>query len=125
MVVSRKTRLGPVRAVAERYGASTNADDAGYDLHAGVAIPPGDRTRLERLCRCVFRPPLGQHRLQRLVDGRVAVALQHEWADGTTLVPRPRVNLLLYHDVLAPNAAWRRAIAPTVGCVGCDHIRTA
>ena len=57
------------------------------------------------------------------------MALQHEWADGTThlvftpgellerlatLVPRPRVNLLLYHGVLAPNAAWRRAIVPAV-----------
>jgi hypothetical protein len=26
------------------------------------------------------------------------------------LVPRPRINLLLYHGVLAPNAPWRRAV---------------
>jgi hypothetical protein len=53
------------------------------------------------------------------------VALQRPWADGTThlvftptellerlvpLVPRPRINLLLYHGVLAPNAPWRRAV---------------
>ncbi len=29
------------------------------------------------------------------------------------LVPRPHVNLVLYHGVLAPRAAWRRAIVPT------------
>ena len=53
--------------------------------------------------------------------------LRRPWADGTThvafpptaflarlavLVPRPRVNLLLYHGVLAPRAAWRREIVP-------------
>ena len=105
-----------------------HGNDAGFDLHAGVTVEANDRVRLERLCRYVFRPPLGQHRLQRLIDGRIAVALQREWADGTThlvftptellerlatLVPRPRVNLLLYHGVLAPNAPWRRAIVPS------------
>jgi len=70
-------------------------------------------------------PPLGQGRLHRLRDGRVAVALQRPWADGTThlvftplellerlvpLVPRPRINLVFYHGVLAPNAPWRRAV---------------
>lgn len=28
------------------------------------------------------------------------------------LVPRPRVNLLLYQGVLAPRAAWRAAVVP-------------
>ena len=27
-------------------------------LHAAVAVPAGDRRRLERLCRYVARPPL-------------------------------------------------------------------
>lgn len=80
------------------------------------------------MCRYLFRPPVGQHRLRRLLDGRVALALQREWADGTThlifepnellerlaiLVPRPRVNLCLYHGVLAPNSRWRRAVVPS------------
>jgi hypothetical protein len=26
------------------------------------------------------------------------------------LVPRPRINLILYHGVLAPRAAWRSAV---------------
>jgi len=91
-----------------------HAHDGGFDLHAGVGVDAGDRERLERLCQYLCRPPLGQGRLHRLRDGRIAVALQRPWADGTThlvftpiellqrlvpLVPRPRINLLLYHGL--------------------------
>jgi hypothetical protein len=77
---------------------------------AAVHVAAGDRVPLARLCRYLCRPPLGQQRLQRLGDGRLAVVLQRPWADGTThlvftpaelparlvpLVPRPRINLLL------------------------------
>jgi hypothetical protein len=107
-----------------------HAHDAGFDLHAAVHVAAGDRPRVERLCQYLFRPPLGQQRLRRLRDGRIAVALQRPWADGTThlvftpgellgrlvpLVPRPRINLLLYHGVLAPNAPWRRAVVARGG----------
>ena len=102
-----------------------HAHDGGFDLHAAVHIEAGDRERLERLCQYLCRPPLGQGRLKRLRDGRIGVSLQRPWADGTThlvftpiellqrlvpLVPRPRINLLLYHGVLAPNAPWRREV---------------
>jgi hypothetical protein len=97
----------------------------GFDLHAAVHVAAGERARLEQLCGYLCRPPIGQRRLERLRDGRIALVLQRSWADGTThlvftprellerlvpLVPRPRVNLLLYHGVLAPNAPWRRAV---------------
>jgi hypothetical protein len=102
-----------------------HAHDGGFDLHAGVYVAAGNRGRLAELCRYLCRPPFGQHRLRTLIDGRIAVALQRPWADGTThlvftpmevlerlvpLVPRPRINLLLYHGVLAPNAPWRRIV---------------
>jgi hypothetical protein len=102
-----------------------HAHDGGFDLHAAVRVEPGDRERLERLCQYLCRPPLGQGRLHRLRDGRIAVALQRPWADGTThlvftameplerlvpLIPRPRINVVLYHGVLAPNAPWRREV---------------
>jgi len=102
-----------------------HAHDGDFDLHAAVHIEAGDRERLERVCQYLCRPPLGQGRLNRLRDGRIGVALQRPWADGTThlvftpiellqrlvpLVPRPRINLLLYHGVLAPNAPWRREV---------------
>ncbi len=132
----RRAGRGPLRVGADPDApwiarhVPLHAHEAGFDLHAAVHIAAGDRVRLERLCRYLVRPPLGQQRLQRLRDGRVAVALQRPWADGTThlvftpaellarlvpLVPRPRVNLLLYHGVLAPNAPWRRAVVARAG----------
>jgi hypothetical protein len=70
---------------------------------------------------------LGQDRLQLTPDGKAVLELRRCWTDGTThlvfepvellerlaaLTPRPRVNLILYHGVLAPRAAWRKAIVP-------------
>jgi len=46
-----------------------HAHEAGFDLHAAVHVAAGDRPRLERLCQYLFRPPLGQQRLQQLRDG--------------------------------------------------------
>jgi len=122
---------GPVRVGADPDApwvdrhVPLHAHDGGFDLHAAVHVEAGDRERLERLCQYLCRPPIGQGRLSRLHDGRVAVRLQRPWADGTThlvftpmellqrlvpLVPRARINLLLYHGVLAPNAPWRREV---------------
>jgi len=99
----------------------------GFDLHAGVVVPAGQRDRLERVCQYVLRPPVGCDRLTLTPDGQVRLELRHPWADGTThlvfdpvsflgrlavLVPRPRVNLVLYHGVLAPRSSWRALIVP-------------
>jgi len=87
-----------------------------------VWVAPNDRARLEQLCRYVLRPSLAENRLQRLADGRVRLELKRPWSDGTTyllfepvefleklaaLTPRPGINLVLYHGVLAPHARWR------------------
>ena len=79
--------------------------------------------RFEKLCRYLLRPPLAQDRLQLTDDGRVLMELRRPWSDGTTylvfegvelleklaaITPRPRVNLLFYHGLLAPRARWRR-----------------
>lgn len=99
----------------------------GFDLHAGILVPAGARDRLERLCRYALRPPLGQDRLQIMPKGQVVLELRRRWTDGTThlifepaellerlaaLIPRPRINLVLYHGVLAPRAAWRSRVVP-------------
>ena len=70
---------------------------------------------------------MAQDRLRLLADGRVLVQLKRVWADGTShllfeplefleklaaLTPRPRINLILYHGVLAPHARWRSRIVP-------------
>ncbi len=94
----------------------------GFDLHANVWVGPCDRARLEQLCRYLLRPPLADDRLQLLGDGRVRVQLKRAWSDGTThllfepvelleklaaLTPRPAINLVIYHGMLAPHARWR------------------
>jgi len=62
-----------------------------------------------------------------ITDGQVRLALRQPWGDGTThvlfdpveflgrlavLVPRPRVNRILYYGVLGARAAWRREVVP-------------
>jgi hypothetical protein len=104
-----------------------HAHIAGFDLHANVAVPAADRARLEQLCRYLLRPPVAQDRLRRMGDDRILLTLKTPWADGTrhllfapmelleklaAFTPRPRINLILYHGVLAPHAGWRaRAVA--------------
>src|SRR5437867_11801112 len=105
--------------------APRHAYIAGFDLHANVAVPAADRTRLEQLCRYLLRPAVAQDRLSLLVDGRVVLTLKTAWTDGTrylvfeplelleklaALTPRPRINLVLYHGVLAPHARWRARV---------------
>jgi hypothetical protein len=36
------------------------ASFAGYSLHAGVGFKASDRAGLERLCRYILRPPVGE-----------------------------------------------------------------
>lgn len=87
-----------------------------------VWVPPNDRARLEQLCRYLLRPPVAQDRLRLRADGRVLVELKTVWRDGTShllfepiefmeklaaIIPRPAINLVLYHGALAPHARWR------------------
>ena len=70
---------------------------------------------------------MAQERLSLTGTGQVVLQLRHRWRDGTTqllfdpvellerlavLVPRPRVNLILHHGVLAARAAWRSQVVP-------------
>lgn len=97
----------------------------GFSLHAGLVIPAGQRERLERVCRYALRPPVAVERLHVTEDGLVRLSLRHPWHDGTTdlvftpmeclerlavLVPRPRINLVLYFGVLGARAARRADI---------------
>jgi hypothetical protein len=122
----------PVRRLGEdlRQGSGgargpRHAHLEGFDLHANVWVGPNDRARLEQLCHYVLRPPLAENRLRRLADGRVQLELKRPWSDGTThllfepvefleklaaVTPRPEINLVLYHGVLAPHARWRAEV---------------
>jgi hypothetical protein len=103
------------------------ADIDGFSLHAAVRVEAHDRKRLEQLCRYITRPALSDERVQLNAAGQVELKLKTPWRDGTThlvmsplefmqrlaaLVPRPRLHLIRFHGVLAPNAKLRALVVP-------------
>jgi hypothetical protein len=99
----------------------------GFDLHAGAPTKAEERDRLERMLRYLLRPPIAESRLRELPDGNILLTQKTKWSDGTTalvfeplellerlvaIIPKPQINLIIYHGVLAPNSHWRkRAVA--------------
>ncbi len=90
-------------------------------------IAPNERAKLERLCRCVSRPPVAIERLALTASGQVRYTLKAPYRDGTThivlepldliarlaaLVPVPRMRLTRYHGVLAPHSQYRATVTP-------------
>ncbi|MBI3782975.1 MAG: transposase [Deltaproteobacteria bacterium] len=122
---ARVARVGQsIYPTEPKANESLHAHIEGFDLHAAVAVPAGDRKRLEHLCRYALRPPLAQERLELTADGKVVLRLRRTWRDGTraicfeplelleklaAMIPKPRINLLIYHGVLAPHARQRSA----------------
>jgi hypothetical protein len=112
------------RLFAERGGQLCARVD-GFDLHGRVAFSARQRERLEELVRYCARPPLANDRLEKRADGRYLLRLKARWRDGTThllfepielmerlaaQIPKPRINLVLYAGVLAPNAKLRKEV---------------
>jgi hypothetical protein len=102
-------------------------DIDGFSLHAAVRVEAHERKRLEQLCRYITRPALSDERVQLNAAGQVELKLKTPWRDGTThlvmsplefmqrlaaLVPRPRLHLIRFHGVLAPNAKLRSLVVP-------------
>jgi len=103
------------------------SDIDGFSLHAAVRVQAHERKRLEQLCRYITRPALSDERVQLNAAGQVELKLKTPWRDGTThlvmspleflqrlaaLVPRPRLHLIRFHGVLAPNAKLRSLVVP-------------
>lgn len=99
----------------------------GFSLHAATRCDADQRHELERLCRYITRPAIANERLSCNKSGDVVLKLKSPYRDGTThlvmsplgflqrlaaLVPQPRLNLIRFHGVLAPNAKWRAANIP-------------
>ena len=99
----------------------------GFSLHAGVAAKARERDKLERLCRYITRPVVSEKRLSLTNQGKVRYELKTPYCDGTThvifepidfiaklaaLVPKPRVNLIRFHGVFAPNSKHRARVTP-------------
>ena len=94
------------------------------------------RKELEHLCRYITRPAIANERLKRNRAGRVVLQLKSAFKDGTThivmsplefvqrlaaLVPRPRLHLIRFHGVLAPNAKLRCEIIPSPAEHATEH----
>jgi hypothetical protein len=104
-------------------GGPRHAHSEGFDLHANVAVRAGEDERLEKVCRYILRPPVAQDALEVTPDGRVLLRLRRPWRDGTralcfepaefleklaAVIPRPRINLLIYHGVFAARGRCHR-----------------
>ncbi|MBA2593546.1 MAG: transposase [Gammaproteobacteria bacterium] len=105
------------------------ADAQGFSLHAEVCCAAHERKKLEHLCRYITRPAIANERLALNRAGQVVLTLKTPYRDGTThivmsplefmqrlaaLIPRPRLHLIRFHGVLAPNARLRPEIIPSV-----------
>ena len=55
-----------------------------FSLHAATRVEADDRSRLERLCRYVIRPPLAAGKLRVLDEETLRFTLKTPWSDGTT-----------------------------------------
>lgn len=110
------------------------ADINGFSLHAAARCAADDRDALEQLCRYIARPALANERVQTNAAGQMVLKLKTAWRDGTThlvmsplefmqrlaaLMPRPRLHLIRFHGVLAPNAKAKPAACEA----NCAHHR--
>jgi hypothetical protein len=59
---------------------------AGFSLHAGTVCEAFQRSRLERLCRYITRPPVATQRLSQDARGRVVYRYKQPFRDGSTHV---------------------------------------
>ena len=104
------------------------ANTQGFSLHAGVHCAAEDRKSVEQLVRYITRPAISNERLSVNRQGNVVLKLKTAWRNGTThivltpmefmqrlaaRVPRPRLHLIRFHGVLAPNAKLRSQVVPT------------
>ena len=122
------------------------ANAHGFSLHAGVRCDANDRQGIEQLARYITRPAISNERLAINRDGNAVLKLKTAWRNGTThivltpmefmqrlaaLVPRPRLHLIRFHGVLAPNAKLRSKVVPvpvqrtTAGEGDCTHAHSA
>jgi uncharacterized protein (DUF983 family) len=129
-LIARLKKMLTLRAAMPREATARQplcADIDGFSLHAAVRVEAHDRKRLEQLCRYIARPALSDERVQLNAAGQVELKLKTPWRDGTThlvmsplefmqrlaaLVPRPRLHLIRFHGVLAPNAKLRSLVVP-------------
>jgi hypothetical protein len=139
--ISQRAALGPRAGASARQVRVASAETArraptrelaavrdGLEVHAGPAVPPGEREAILRLTRYVTRPAFDRHAFSAAPEGRVRYRLKEPFRDGTThvefdpaelaerlaaLVPDGGRHRIGYHGILAPRAAARWRVLPT------------
>ena len=124
--LSGRDERNTVTLFADAHGPSTGSGQASACM-PGYAVA---RISARRSNGCAAISParrVANERLKRDGSGDVVLQLKSAWRDGTThivmlplefmqrlaaLVPRPRLHLIRFHGVLAPNAGLRAAIVP-------------
>lgn len=111
----------------ERQPKRLTAFIEGFSLNASVKLHENDRQGRERLCLYGARGAITLSRLTALPDGRVSYHMKRPLPDGRThlvmtgvellkklapLIPPPKLHILRFHGVFAPNAKQRSAVVP-------------
>jgi hypothetical protein len=97
----------------------------GFSLNAQVWVAAKNQKKLEQLLRYMARGPIATERLSECPLGSLQYKMKTPWKDGTShvsfspldfiarlvaLIPPPRMNMIRYHGVFAPNFKGRRSI---------------
>ena len=104
-----------------------SANVEGFSLNARVWIWGKDREKLEKLIRYMARGPVATERLTESFPNTLLYKMKTPWRDGTThvsfsyldfiarlvaLIPPPKMNMVRYHGVFAPNFKDRSLVVP-------------
>jgi hypothetical protein len=104
-----------------------SANVGGFSLNARVWVGGQDREKLEKLVRYMARGPIATERLSESFPNLLIYKMKTRWRDGAThvsfsyldfiarlvaLIPPPRMNLVRYHGVFAPNFKDRKLVVP-------------
>ena len=96
-------------------------------MHAAISVPRQQRDKLEKLIRYTARPSISTERMSLTKNGDIKYELKKTWKNGVThvvlsphelieklcaLIPQPRMHLVRYSGVLAPNAKMRSSVIP-------------
>ncbi|MCB0386207.1 MAG: transposase, partial [Bdellovibrionales bacterium] len=127
--LGRKLKRYGVHGI-ERYPESRDpysVNIEGFSLNARVWIAGRDRMKVEKLIRYMSRGPIATERLSQSYPNLLLYRMKTPWRDGTThvsfspldfiarlvaLIPPPKMNLIRYHGVFAPNFKGRQLIVP-------------
>jgi Putative transposase len=112
---ARLRRLGDPREEGELPAAgSCHARANGFDLHAELVVPAGQRDRLQRVCRYTLRP-VAQERIHLTAEGQVRLQLRQPWRGRTDVVfdPVEFLGRLAVRERTRSPSRWVRLILPT------------